>query len=87
MDESIPAEALPTLYRSVLGTVARLERAGERSFALQIRRRALETYSTHWDERGQRSLEKLDREARARLIATRGADARSAGLATTSESA
>jgi hypothetical protein len=87
MDESIPAEALPTLYRSVLATVARLERAGERSFALQIRRRALETYSTRWDESGRRSLEKLDREARTRLIATKRVDVRSAGLAPTSESA
>lgn len=87
MDDHIPAEELPTLYRSVLETVARLERLGERSFAWDVRRRALKTYSTRWDEPGRRSLEKLDREAQARLTATRRAGARSTGLATTSESA
>ena len=37
MDDHIPAEELPTLYRAVLETVARLERAGERDFAWDIR--------------------------------------------------
>jgi hypothetical protein len=87
MDDHIPAEELPTLYRSVLETVARLERAGERQFAWDVRRRALKTYSTRWDERGRRSLEKLDREARAHLAATNRSVTRAPGLAANSESA
>ena len=86
MDDHIPAEELPTLYRAVLETVARLERAGERSFAFEIRRKALRTYSTRWDEGGRRALIRLDREAQMRLDATARAVAR-AGLAATSESA
>ena len=84
MDEHIPAEELPTLYRAVLETVARLERAGERSFAFDIRQKALHTYSTRWDEGGRRSLIRLDRDAQARLQATRRATARAA-ITTTSE--
>jgi hypothetical protein len=87
MDDHIPAEELPTLYRAVLETVARLERAGERSFAFEIRRKALRTYSTRWDEGGRRDLLRLDREAQARLDATPIAATRAAGLAATSESA
>jgi len=87
MDDHIPAEELPTLYRSVLETVARLERAGERDFAWDVRRRALRTYSTRWDQQGRRSLERLDREARVRLAASDRGIARAQGLATTSESA
>jgi hypothetical protein len=83
MDDAIPAEALPSLYRSVLETVARLERAGERSFALDLRRRAVRVYSTRWDEGGRRSLEKLDREAHARLAASRQAGTRAGALART----
>ena len=87
MDDQTPAEELPTLYRAVLETVARLERAGERSFAFEIRRKALRTYSTRWDEGGRRDLVRLDREAQARLDAAPVVGARATGLAATSESA
>jgi hypothetical protein len=86
MDDHIPAEELPTLYRAVLETVARLERAGDRPFAFELRRKALRTYSTRWDEGGRRALIRLDREAQARLDATPHVVAR-AGLAATSETA
>jgi hypothetical protein len=86
MDEHIPAEELPSLYRAVLETVARLERAGERSFAFEIRQKALRTYSTRWDEGGRRALIRLDRDAQARLEATRRAVARAA-VSTSSETA
>lgn len=78
MEDDIPAEVLPTLYRSVLDTVARLERIGERSFAFDVRQRALRTYSTRWDDRGRRALERIDREAQARLDARHRATARAA---------
>ena len=84
MDEHIPAEALPTLYRAVLETIARLERSGERAYAWELRRKALHTYSTRWDESGRRSLERLERDGRVRLETTRKANARAAAL-TTSE--
>jgi hypothetical protein len=87
MDEHIPAEELPTLYRAVLETVARLERAGERSFAWEVRQKALRTYSTRWDEGGRRSLLRLDREAQARLEATRRAVGRTAAVPVSSETA
>ena len=83
MDEHIPAEELPTLYRAVLETVARLERAGERTFAFDIRQKALRTYSTRWDEGGRRTLVRLDRDGQARLEATRRAIARAAVAVTT----
>ena len=75
-----PAEALPTLYRAVLETVARLERAGERAYAWELRRKAMKAYSTRWDESGRRSLERLDRDGQVRLEATRLASARSAAF-------
>jgi hypothetical protein len=86
MDEHNPAEELPTLNRAVLETVARLERAGERSFAFDVRQKALHTYSTRWDEGGRRSLIRLDRDAQARLQASNRAVARTA-IARTSETA
>ncbi len=70
MDEQTAAERLPSLYREVLDAVTRLERAGERSIAFEIRRKAVRVYSTRWDEHGRRNLERLGREARASLEAS-----------------
>jgi hypothetical protein len=67
MEDQIPAELLPHLYREVLDVVARLERAGGRAEAFEIRRRALGVYSTHWDEHGRQSLARLAAEGRERL--------------------
>jgi hypothetical protein len=70
MDSQNPAEILPGLYRAVLEAVSRLERAGERQAAYEIRCKALRTYSTRWDEAGRRSLSRLESEAHARLAAS-----------------
>ena len=67
MDDHIAPGELPALYRAVLDTVARLERIGERDVAFDIRRRALQTYSTRWDHRGRRDLVKINRDAQRRL--------------------
>ena len=85
MDDQTPAEFLPSLYREVLETVSRLERAGQRNAAWEIRRKALVAYSTHWDTQGRRSLEKLNREAR-NLLASKHVAA-SAALAAGTEPA
>ena len=87
MDEHIPAEELPTLYRAVLETVARLERFGERDYAWQIRQKAVRAYSTRWDEGGRRALLRLDRDAQARLEATRRAVGRTAAVPVRSDTA
>ena len=71
MEYQTPAEAMPSLYRAVLDTVWRLERLGERDFALGIRRRAVDTYATRWDVGGQRELVKINREALKRLATCR----------------
>ncbi len=66
-----PAQQLPLLYRSVLDLVAELEGAGERKTAYELRRRAIQTYSTRWDEGGRKSLHRLIREGETRLAAGR----------------
>ena len=70
MQESIRVESMPMLYREVLDSVARLERAGDRAGAYDIRRRAIAAYSSRWDERGRRALEKLLTESQAKVAAT-----------------
>jgi len=67
MEYQPPAEDMPELYRAVLDTVWRLERVGERGAALDIRRRAVHTYSTRWDDGGRRELVRINRDAKRRL--------------------
>ena len=83
MDDRTPAEELPSLYRAVLDTVARLEHLGERAYAFEVRRNALRTYSTHWDDGGRRALVQLNRKARVRLAGVPDLAARSSLFATT----
>lgn len=70
MDPQTPQEEMPTLYRAVLDTVWRLERLGERDFALGVRRRAVNTYATRWDEGGRKELARINRDALKRLSVT-----------------
>jgi hypothetical protein len=86
MDDQTPAEVLPSLYREVLDAVARLERAGQREVAWEIRRKALIAYSTRWDAHGRRALQRLGRDARTALAASPPA-AGAAALATGTEPA
>jgi hypothetical protein len=71
MDDRNPAEELPVVYREVLDALARLEAAGDRAAAYDLRTRAQRTYATRWDEGGLRTLHKLVREADGRLGARR----------------
>ena len=73
MGEQTPAEEMPTLYRAVLDTVWRLERLGEREYALAVRTRAVRTYATRWDEGGRKELARINREALQRLATSRPA--------------
>ncbi len=86
MDDQTPAEVLPSLYREVLETVSRLERAGQRDVAWEIRRKALVAYSTHWDTQGRKALEKLNKEAR-QVLASKRVAAAAGALATGTETA
>jgi hypothetical protein len=70
MDERIPADELPHLYRTLLDAVGRLEHAGEHERAWRIRRDAIRVYSERWDVKGRRSLQRLHAEAIARLAAS-----------------
>ena len=54
----------------MLDAVARLERAGERAAAYDLRRRALRVYSRRWDDQGREALLKIHREACDRLAAS-----------------
>lgn len=72
MENQPHAEEMPELYRAVLDTVWRLERAGEREAAFEIRRRAVHAYATHWGERGRRELIKINRDAQRRLARSPG---------------
>lgn len=71
MERQTPTADMPELYRAVLDTVFRLERIGERDAALAIRRRAVNTYSTHWDDGGRRELTRINRDAMRRLAQRR----------------
>ena len=73
MDPHTPADEMPALYRAVLDTVWRLERVGERDYALDVRRRAVNTYATRWDEGGRKELVRINRDALRRLAESRPA--------------
>jgi hypothetical protein len=70
MDPQSPSEEMPSLYRAVLDTVWRLERLGERDFALLVRQRAVRTYATRWDDGGRKELVRINAEALRRLAVT-----------------
>lgn len=63
MDPKSAGEALPSLYRAVLDSVAQIDARGQRPAAYRIRREATRIYSRAWDDRGRRELEALLRRA------------------------
>jgi len=71
MEQQPPSEAMPLLYRAVLDTVWRLERMGERDFALTVRQRAVRAYATRWDDGGRKELTRINRDALRRLATCR----------------
>ena len=73
MDHQSPAQDMHELYRAVLDTVWRLERAGEREAAFRIRGQALKVYSTRWDDGGRRAMVKINHDAQRHLAASPGA--------------
>jgi len=83
MEHQITAEEMPSLYRAVLDAVWRLERMGDRDVALAIRRRAVNTYATRWDDGGRKELAKIHRDAVRRLAI--GHPAAGSALEATSE--
>lgn len=86
VDESPPIADMPSLYREVLDVVARLERAGERSAAWAIRRKAVRAYSTRWDDKGRQTLARLATDGQ-RVLGTRPLATPAASLAGSSEPA
>jgi hypothetical protein len=69
VDDPIPAELVPVLYRRVLDAATRLEMAGDRPTSVRIRRRAVTAYASGWDRSGARALERLEAEALSLLAA------------------
>ena len=67
MDDRNPAEELPLVYREMLDALALLEAAGDRGAAYELRVRGQRIYATRWDDGGLRALQKIVREAHARL--------------------
>ncbi len=62
------AASLPRLYRAALDAVDELSRLGLRDDAAKLRYRAIGAYSRAWDEDCKRSLEDVQRQARAASI-------------------
>lgn len=69
MDDRNPAEELPLVYREVLDALARLEAAGDRAVAYDLRQKAQRIYATRWDDGGRRALQRFLRDAEARHAA------------------
>jgi hypothetical protein len=76
VDEQIPADLMPVLYRRVLDAATRLEMAGDRPAAVRIRRRAVSVYSSGWDRPSARAFERMETEVLSLLDARPSARAR-----------